>query len=145
VKVRDVSDETDQPQTLTGKARSLASLRPFKKGGVSNPKGRPKDLARFGDILMGEFYKTVPASLAGNLIDFERVREGIILTIRRSKTDQDGVGRRVGVPFGRTIHCPVRALRLGSAPRGSRTVLFSGPSIDTGESRQVDSQAKLCP
>ncbi len=45
-----------------------------------------------------------------NLIDIERVREGIILTIRRSKTDQDGVGRRIGVAFGRTIHCPVRAL-----------------------------------
>jgi integrase len=45
-----------------------------------------------------------------NLIDFERVREGIILTIRRSKTDQEGVGRKIGIPFGRTIHCPVRAL-----------------------------------
>ncbi len=45
-----------------------------------------------------------------NLIDFERVREGIILTIRRSKTDQDRVGRRIGIPFGRTIHCPVMAL-----------------------------------
>ena len=42
-----------------------------------------------------------------DLIDFERVREGIILTIRRSKTDQDGVGRKIGVPFGRTIHCPL--------------------------------------
>jgi integrase len=28
-----------------------------------------------------------------NLVDFERVREGIILTIRWSKTDQDGGGR----------------------------------------------------
>jgi integrase len=45
-----------------------------------------------------------------NLIDFERVREGIILTIRRSKTDQDGMGRKIGIPFGRTIHCPIRAL-----------------------------------
>ena len=43
-------------------------------------------------------------------VDFERVREGIILTIRRSKTDQDGMGRKIGIPFGRTIHCPVRAL-----------------------------------
>ena len=43
-------------------------------------------------------------------IDVERVREGIVLIIRRSKTDQDGVGRRIGIPFGRTIHCPVRAL-----------------------------------
>jgi len=45
-----------------------------------------------------------------NLIDFERVREGVVLSIRRSKTDQDGVGQRIGIPFGRTIHCPVRAL-----------------------------------
>jgi hypothetical protein len=35
------------------------------KGGVGNPKGRPKDLARFGTILMGEFFKTVPVQLAG--------------------------------------------------------------------------------
>jgi integrase len=45
-----------------------------------------------------------------NLSDFERVREGIVLTIRRSKTDQDGVGRRIGIPFGRTIHCPIEAV-----------------------------------
>jgi integrase len=45
-----------------------------------------------------------------NFTDVERVREGLILSIRRSKTDQDGVGRRIGVPFGRTIHCPVRSL-----------------------------------
>jgi integrase len=49
--------------------------------------------------------------VAINFIDVERVREGIILTIRRSKTDQDGVGRKIGIPFGRTIHCPVRALQ----------------------------------
>ncbi len=48
--------------------------------------------------------------VAINFIDIERVREGIILTIRRSKTDQGGVGRRTGIPFGRTIHCPVRAM-----------------------------------
>jgi integrase len=47
-----------------------------------------------------------------DLIDFEQVREGIILTIRRSKTDQDGVGRKIGISFGRTVHCPVRALEL---------------------------------
>ena len=45
-----------------------------------------------------------------NCIDIQRVREGIVLTIRRSKTDQNGVGRRIGIPLGRTIHCPVRAL-----------------------------------
>jgi integrase len=30
--------------------------------------------------------------------------------MRRSKTDQDGIGRKIGIPFGRTVHCPVRAL-----------------------------------
>jgi integrase len=45
-----------------------------------------------------------------NLSAFERVREGIILNIRRSKTDQDGVGRKIGIPLGRTLHCPVWAL-----------------------------------
>jgi integrase len=45
-----------------------------------------------------------------DVIDLERVREGIILTIRWSKTDQEGLGRKIGVPFGRTVHCPVRAL-----------------------------------
>jgi integrase len=53
-----------------------------------------------------------------NVIDFERVREGIILTIQRSKTDQDGVGRKIGVPFGRTIHCPVRALETWLSASG---------------------------
>ncbi len=48
--------------------------------------------------------------VAINFIDIERVREGIILTIRRSKSDQGGVSRRIGIPFGRTIHCPVRAM-----------------------------------
>jgi hypothetical protein len=41
----------------------------------------------------------------------------MVLTIRRSKTDQEGVGRRIGIPFGRTVRCPVRALqdRLSTA------------------------------
>jgi Family of unknown function (DUF5681) len=54
---------------LTGRARSLANLRPFVKGQIGNTKGRPKDLARFGDILMREFYKTVPVKLAGKTVN----------------------------------------------------------------------------
>ena len=45
-----------------------------------------------------------------NWDDVERVRQGLVVTLRRSKTDQEGVGRKVGIPFGRTIHCPPRAL-----------------------------------
>jgi integrase len=42
--------------------------------------------------------------------DIEHVRQGIILYLRRSKTDQDGQGRKIGIPFGRTRWCPVAAL-----------------------------------
>ena len=42
--------------------------------------------------------------------DIEHVRQGIVATLRRSKTDQDGEGRKIGIPFGRTKWCPVAAL-----------------------------------
>ena len=42
--------------------------------------------------------------------DIERVRQGLIVTLGRSKTDQEGAGRKVGMPFGRTRYCPVLAL-----------------------------------
>ncbi len=42
--------------------------------------------------------------------DINDVREGLILTLRRSKTDQTGHGRKIGIPLGRTRHCPVAAL-----------------------------------
>ncbi|MGI4831627.1 MAG: site-specific integrase [Janthinobacterium lividum] len=44
--------------------------------------------------------------------DLEWKEEGAILTLRRSKTDQEGQGRKVAIPRG--VHaatCPVRALR----------------------------------
>ena len=38
--------------------------------------------------------------------------EGLTVTLRRSKTDQEGAGRKVGVPYGSDpATCPVRALR----------------------------------
>ncbi|SFL48601.1 Site-specific recombinase XerD [Loktanella salsilacus] len=54
--------------------------------------------------------------------DIETVRQGLIVTIRRSKTDQEGAGRRIGIPHGRTRHCPVAAVE----------VWLSASLIDTG-------------
>jgi integrase len=72
---------------------------------------RLKDLRDKALLLIGFAGGLRRSELAAiEIVDFEQVREGIILTIRRSKTDQDGVGRKIGIPFGRTIHCPVRAL-----------------------------------
>jgi integrase len=48
-------------------------------------------------------------------IDFEDLKdrdEGIVITLNSSKTDQEGQGRRVALPFGRDPEtCPVTALR----------------------------------
>jgi len=53
-----------------------------------------------------------------NCDDIERVRQGVIITLRRSKVDQEGAGRKVGIPFGRTRHCPVLALDRWLAASG---------------------------
>ncbi|WP_368184626.1 site-specific integrase [Aestuariibius sp. HNIBRBA575] len=45
-----------------------------------------------------------------DVADVEEVREGLVLHLRRSKTDQTGQGRKLGIPHGRTRHCPVGAL-----------------------------------
>lgn len=42
--------------------------------------------------------------------DIEAVPKGLTIHLLRSKTDQEGAGRKIGVPLGRTRHCPVRAL-----------------------------------
>lgn len=42
--------------------------------------------------------------------DVEPVGRGIVLHLRRSKTDQDGQGRKIAIPHGRTRWCPVRHL-----------------------------------
>lgn len=43
--------------------------------------------------------------------DVQEVKAGIKITIRRSKTDQLGVGRIIAIPFGRGRYCPVWYLR----------------------------------
>ncbi|MGD0563082.1 MAG: site-specific integrase [Roseiarcus sp.] len=53
--------------------------------------------------------------------DIERVRQGVITTLRRSKTDQEGAGRKVGIPYGRTRHCAVLAVDRWLAVSGIET------------------------
>lgn len=42
--------------------------------------------------------------------DIARYENGIELTIRRSKTDQEGLGRTVFIPYARGKRCPIKAL-----------------------------------
>lgn len=43
--------------------------------------------------------------------DIESVTEGLIVRIRKSKTDQEAKGRSIGIPFGSESFCPVRIIR----------------------------------
>jgi len=43
--------------------------------------------------------------------DVDFVDQGMILTLRRSKTDQSGEGAEIGISFGNNGTCPVRSLR----------------------------------
>jgi integrase len=39
-------------------------------------------------------------------------KDGLTVTLRRSKTDQDGAGRKVGIPYGSNPEtCPVRTIQ----------------------------------
>ena len=46
-----------------------------------------------------------------NVEDLEATRDGMVVHIRRSKTDQEGEGRKLGIPAGaEETTCPIRAL-----------------------------------
>lgn len=49
--------------------------------------------------------------VALDALDLEFVREGLIVHLHRSKTDQEGAGRKIAVPYGRTSACPVKAIQ----------------------------------
>ncbi len=52
--------------------------------------------------------------------DIEPVDEGLIVTIRSSKTDQTGQGELIGIPYGANpTTCPVRAYQAWLQHRGS--------------------------
>jgi integrase len=42
--------------------------------------------------------------------DMLSIRQGLEVILRRSKTDQNGAGRKIGIPHGRGRWCPVAAL-----------------------------------
>ncbi|MGI8459079.1 MAG: site-specific integrase, partial [Propionibacteriaceae bacterium] len=68
--------------------------------------------------------------------DVAETDDGLVLRIRRSKTDQEGAGRSIGIPYGPSpVSCPVRALRawrqVNDADTGAlfRSVLGHGQGL----------------
>jgi site-specific recombinase XerC len=56
-----------------------------------------------------------------DLADVTEGTDGLTVHLRRSKTDQEGTGRTVGVPFGSNpATCPVRAWRAGWRSQASQ-------------------------
>ena len=48
--------------------------------------------------------------VALDVADLEETETGLLITIRRGKTDQEAIGRAIAIPHG-DIACPVKALR----------------------------------
>ena len=62
-----MSDEKPKADYAIGNKKPPPG-RPFQKGKSGNPSGRPKNLSRFGDVLMKEFFKTVDAQVGGKMV-----------------------------------------------------------------------------
>jgi site-specific recombinase XerD len=60
-----------------------------------------------------------------NVEDCKFGKDGLTVTLRRSKTDQDGVGRKVGIPYGSNPDtCPVRTVQAWIEQSGATGPLF---------------------
>jgi integrase len=69
--------------------------------------------------------------------DLVEIPEGLVVTMRRSKTDQEGQGRPVGIPYGSNpTTCPVRAVRRWREAAG----ILAGPLF-----RAVNRHGRLQP
>jgi len=99
-----------------------APLTPTQLGLIKWDSGR-KGLRDKALILVGFFGALRRSELVGlNIEDVEFVPEGAILTIRKSKTDQEGGGREVAIGYAKRPElCPVRALQSYMATLGRNT------------------------
>lgn len=72
---------------------------------------RAKDVRDRALLLLGFAGAFRRSELVGlDVADIEHVRQGIVVHLRRSKTDQAGAGRKIAIPFGRTRWCPIQHL-----------------------------------
>lgn len=72
---------------------------------------RTKDLRDRVLLLIGFAGAMRRSELVGlNVGDVEHVRQGITVHLHHSKTDQEGQGQKIGIPFARGRWCPVVAL-----------------------------------
>ncbi len=105
---------------LVGELRAVVSRLPE---GLQGARDRALLLLGFA----GAFRRSELASL--DVRDLAFTEDGLTVTLRRSKTDQEGAGREVGIPYGGDkATCPVRTARawLAAAEKAAGAPL-AGP------------------
>jgi integrase len=114
---------------LTDDLKSMLAITPESPCGLRN---RAVLLLGFA----GAFRRTELVGLNVGDLDFQR--NGLVVTLRRTKTDQEARGRRVGIPFASTEQtCPVRAVqRWLEAAEISRGAVFRAVDRHDNVSRQ---------
>lgn len=71
----------------------------------------PKDVRDRALLLLGFAGAFRRSELVGiDVADIEHVRQGLVVLLKKSKTDQEARGRKIGIPHGRTRWCPVRSV-----------------------------------
>jgi integrase len=95
--------QTAKAPALTADIRAMVDTVPGNLLGV-----RDRALLLIG--FAGAFRRSELVAL--DVSDVVEVADGLVVTLRHSKTDQDGAGRKVGIPYGSTLAtCPVRSLK----------------------------------
>ena len=105
----------------------------------------PKDIRDRALLLIGFAGALRRSELVSlDVADIDHVRRGLTLHLRHSKTDQDGQGDKIAIPFGRSRCCPVLALDAWlSAVRHQQRGRYSGRSTATAASMKDAYRAKL--
>jgi len=102
--------QTGKAPALTDDVRSMVAALGSDLAGV-----RDRALLLLG--FAGAFRRSELVAL--DLADVSFTPQGLVATIRRSKTDQEGEGRQVGIPRGQhAATCPVRAVQSWMAAAG---------------------------
>jgi integrase len=95
----------DVPPFVYRRGHALAQARPRVQA-LLGLRNRALLLVGFG----GAFRRSELVGL--DAADVRFVREGLVLTLRRSKTDQEAAGELKAIPYGERLEsCPVRALQ----------------------------------
>jgi site-specific recombinase XerD len=113
---------------------------------VSHAKGDSRKAIRDRALLLFGFASALRRSelVALQVGDIEETERGLLLTVRRSKTDQEGKGHQRAIPFGRSPEtCPVSALRSWMTGSGGIVVLATESDRKQGTERRSETPVSL--